>query len=167
MGHTHKGMEATPTPTPTHSGGVEAEPQDTCVPPVPSHPPPQLTLSSSSPQHACVGRRGWGRRPPSQWWAWSHLQGWTDSRSGGGRWGWGSRVMVLCKWSVLMSSYICSGVSGFPFCSRRWVGCWQHNQVCAATHLIKAEQPEPWGVVQVVVGDAEVVGPRPDHAPFG
>ena len=75
--------------------------------------------------HREVGEAGWGRvgwggvgRPPSHWWAWSHLQGWTDSRSGGGRWGWGSRVMVLCRWSVLMSSYICSGVSGLPFCSR-------------------------------------------------
>lgn len=120
--------------------------------------------------HLCMpavrGGEVWGGWPPQRW-AWSHLQGWTDSRSGGGRWGWGSRVMVLCKWSVLMSSYICSGVSGFPFCSRSIRGAVVVAQPAhAASHLIKAKEPEPWGVVEVVVGDVEVVSPGPDHAPL-
>lgn len=40
------------------------------------------------------------------------------------------------------------------------------NQLCVAAHLIKSNEPEPRGVVEVVVGDVEVIGPGPHHAPF-
>lgn len=42
----------------------------------------------------------------------SHLQGWTEHMAGGGRCGWFSMVTVFFTWSWLMSSYICSTVSG-------------------------------------------------------
>lgn len=41
-----------------------------------------------------------------------HLHGWTEHMAGGGRWGWLSMVTVFFTWSWLMSSYICSTVSG-------------------------------------------------------
>ena len=101
------------------------------------------------------------------WEGGSHLQGCTDSRSGGGRWGWGSKVMVLCKWSVLMSSYICSGVSGLPFCRGGGTLVDAIQLTCRPPYLIVAKEPEAWRVIEVVVGDVEVIGPGSDHAPFG
>lgn len=57
----------------------------------------------------------WLNKTPT-WTEEAHLQGWTEHMAGGGRCGWFSMVTVFLTWSWLMSSYICSTVSGCLSC---------------------------------------------------